>query len=848
MSKLEEIVGDSEAPHGKLRDYISGEVLQAKPEEMYAVQPFARQLVEDYGYPRADVRTRPQWHVKASPSDKSKSYPVDIAVFRGDAHRDEGLYIVVECKAPDRQDGLTQLQDYMRLSRAELGVWFNGHERLFLRKVEGRGKVQFEEIPNIPKYGQRVEDIGHFARRDLAPTHNLKAVFRSVRNYLAANAVGMTRDEALAQQIINLIFCKIYDERFTKRDATVSMRAGINEQHRDIAARVKSIFANVVKSYSDVFSAADKISLDDRSIAYVVGELQQYSLMECARDVVGDAFETFIGPSLKGSQGQFFTPRNVTSLVRALVSPVGGDMILDPACGSGGFLVEALRGLWKAIDETADEYDWPEHERESEKQKVAIRQIRGIDKDEFLTKVAKAYMALLGDGRGGVFCENSLERFAAWKPSARQEVTAGEFDVIMTNPPFGQKLKISEKSILSQYELGHRWARRSGQFVAAGSLLESQTPQILFIERCLELLKPGGRLGIVLPESMLCSPTHRYILQFVLTKADVRAVVSMPEALFEPNTHAKTAVILLEKREPGVESKPHEIFMALAKWCGHDSRGHEIPFDDVPAIVERWNRFLAGEILGFDHLGFTISSSDIRDMIFLPRYYDPEVPIALEALSQTHDLVTLGSLEEDGIIEVATGDEVGKLAYGTGSVPFIRTSDIANWQIKADPKHGLSEALYEEFSARQHVEPGDILMVKDGTYLVGTCAIVTNLDYRIVYQSHLLKLKVRKPEIVSPFLLLAVLSSPIVKRQIYAKRFTQDIIDSLGGRWRELVLPIPRDPSAAQQITETVQTAIDLRARAAQLSYQAVRSVVPTVPHEGDSDDELTYDFGVLNR
>ncbi len=844
------VPSDDEAPDGKVVDYISGIQVPAKPEELLAVQPFARQLVEDYGYPKGHIRTRPQWHVKARPSDRAKTYPVDIAVFNGDQHRDEDLFLVVECKKPDRRDGRDQLEDYLRLSRAYLGVWTNGDERLFLRKREANGKVTFDEIPNIPRYGQRVEDIGLFKREDLRPTHNLKAVFRSIRNYLAANAVGMTRDEPLAQQIMNLIFCKIYDERFTRRDAVVTFRAGVDEPVADVAARVKESFAHVVKQYSDVFDDTDKIELDDRSIAYVVGELQQYCLIECERDVVGDAFETFIGPSLKGGQGQFFTPRNVTHLVRALVRPKIEDMVLDPACGSGGFLVEALRGLWDLVDDRADELQWPDSERESEKQKVAIRQLRGIDKDEFLSKVAKAYMALLGDGRGGIFCENSLVPMRDWGLKARQEVSVGEFDVIMTNPPFGQKLKVTERTTLVQYDLGSKWRKAKGGvgYEKTDKVADSQTPQILFIERCLDLLKDGGRMGIVLPESMLCNPSHRYIMQYVLSRATIHAVISVHENLFQPHTHAKTAVVLLEKgAEPAGES--HDVFMAVARWCGHDSRGHSIPFDDLPKIVERWEKYVDGEALDFDHLGFVVDSAQITDMIYLPKYYNPEVRESVERLSKTHDLVRLGDLVTQGVLSVSTGDEVGKLAYGTGSIPFIRTSDIANWQIKGDPKHGLSEALYESLADKQNVAPGDILMVRDGTYLVGTCAIVTDLDWKIVYQSHILKFKVLDESRMDPHMLLALLSSPVVKSQIFAKRFTQDIIDTLGGRWAELVLPVPKDSKRCKEITDSVKKAILLRREASELSWQAVQKVAPK--EEGDVellDDEAGYGFGILNQ
>ncbi|MEN4472856.1 N-6 DNA methylase [Mycolicibacterium cosmeticum] len=843
------VVSDTDAPDGRITDFISGRKVPARPEEVHAVQPFARQLVEDYGYPKSHLRTRPQWHVKARPSG-GRTYPVDIAVFSGENHRDEDLFIVVECKKPDRKDGREQLEDYLRFSQAYLGVWTNGKERLFLRKFEAGGVVSFEEIPNIPRYGQRVADIGLFKRADLRPTHNLKAVFRSTRNYLAANAVGMTRDEVLAQQIMDLIFCKIYDERFTKRNATVAFRAGVDEPSRQVAARIKEIFKKVVRQYSDVFANSDRLTLDERSIAYVVGELQQYCLIECERDVVADAFETFIGPSLKGGQGQFFTPRNVTALIRELVAPGLDDKILDPACGSGGFLVEALRGLWAQVERQADDLEWPETERESEKQKVAIRQIRGIDKDEFLSKVAKAYMALLGDGRGGVFCENSLARPRDWAPKTRQDVPIGEFDIIMTNPPFGKKLKVSERTILNQYDLGSKWRkkRNSNEFERTERTADGQTPQILFIERCLEFLKDGGRMGIVLPESMLCNPSHRYIMQYLLSRAKIEAVISIHENLFQPHTHAKTAVVLIRKGA-APEGQHHDIFMAIARWCGHDSRGHEIPFDDIPKIIDRWSRYKGGESLDFDHLGFIVSSKDITDQIYLPKYYNPEISDSLESLTETHELTPLGELEATGVIEVSTGHEVGKLAYGTGAVPFIRTSDIANWQIKGDPKHGLSEVLYRQYAKLQNVEPGDILMVRDGTYLVGTCAIVTEIDSRIVFQSHLLKLKVLDKKRMDPYLLLGLLSSPVVKAQIYAKRFTQDIIDTLGGRWREVVLPVPKNPAKRREITTDVKKAIRLRRQASELAWNAVSKVAPrSVEDVASLDDAAEYGFDVLNR
>lgn len=293
----------AEVNEERIVDYISGEYVRATPEEVEAVQPFSKALVEDYGYPKDSVRTHPQWRVKVRPSDKKKEYPVDIAVFADGDQSDDGLYIVVECKRKNRKDGRTQLEDYLRFSKARLGVWFNGEERLYLQKLESNGEVRFNEIPNIPRYHERLEDLGKFKRKDLQPAENLKSTFKAIRNYLAANAVGITRDEVFASQIINLIFCKIYDERFTKPNDIVQFRAGFNEEPEDVAKRVHDLFEKVKAQYSDVIHSDDQIQFDAKSLQYVVGELQLYSLQESSRDAVGAAFEVFIGPSLKGGAG-----------------------------------------------------------------------------------------------------------------------------------------------------------------------------------------------------------------------------------------------------------------------------------------------------------------------------------------------------------------------------------------------------------------------------------------------------------------------------------------------------------------------------------------------------------------
>ena len=591
------LIGENNEREGYISDFISGVLVRDTPEERDAVQVFSMALVNDYDYPRDHIQTRPQFRVKARPSDRKKEYPVDIAVFTSNKRSYQEAYIIVECKKKTRKDGRDQLEDYLRFSPARLGVWFNGKQRLFLLKVEKAGRVTFEEIPNIPRYGQRIEDIGRFTRAALKPVENLKPVFRAIRNYLAANAVGATRDEIFAQQLINLIFCKIYDEQFKKPEQMVEFRAGIGEDATEVKERLVALFDKVKKQFKDVIEVADSIDLDANSLRYVVGELQNVCLIECDRDAVGEAFEVFIGPSLKGPQGQFFTPRNVVKMVVDMIDPGPDDRIVDPACGSGGFLVEALRHVWKKVEEQGALYKWPEQQIYAQKQKVAIDNFRGIDKDEFLAKVAKAYMAILGDGRGGVHCENSLDNPKKWSPKARNTTALGSFNVVITNPPFGKKLRIESNEILSQYDLGHVWSEGDNFMFERGPVLESQTPQILFIERCLNLLQDGGKLGIVLLESIFGMPKYRYVVDYLTQRTKILALVSMPENLFQPNTHAKTCVVICEKTVP---KGRYPIFMCEVKWCGHDSRGNptyridetgrRFTLDEIPKVAELFRR------------------------------------------------------------------------------------------------------------------------------------------------------------------------------------------------------------------------------------------------------------------
>jgi type I restriction enzyme M protein len=841
-------------PAGFVEDYITRQYVRDTPEEREAVQVLAQRLVEDYGYPRSHIQTHPQFRVRKAPADRAKSYPVDVAVFRGDDKNEVEVFLIAECKRKNARDGLAQLELYLDMSAAEVGVWFNGDNHAYLRKVfHPDGRRTYELLPDVPRYGQAFEDIGLFKRKDLTKPSNLKAVFKDIRNHLAGNVVGIGRDEPLAQQIINLLFCKIYDEINSPQNDMVRFRAGHTEHPDAVKKRILDLFNDVIIEYNDVFSQADAIELDASSIVYVVGELQGYCITEADRDAVGDAFEVFIGPALRGAEGQFFTPRNVVRMILDILDPQVGETVLDPACGSGGFLIMALEHIWAKLEARAEEMGWSPAQLERKKRDAASKSLRGIDKDRFLSKVTKAYMAIVGDGRGGIFCENSLLPPEEWHYMARDAVKRGAFDVVVTNPPFGSKIRVKGAEVLSQYDLGHRWKKsKAGDHEPTGVLLEDQPPQLLFLERCLQFVKRGGRLGIVLPESILGNPSYTHILTWMLECATLKAVVTMPEALFKTSgkggTHTKTCVVVIENTPP---EKDFPIFMADAKWCGHDSRGNETIrdgklLDDIPTVAERYRSLVRnGGSVEEDHLGFLLSRRRVRNTILVPKYYDPELAERLGRLARTHDLVEVGDLVRTGTLKITTGVEVGKMAYGTGPVPFIRTSDITNWELKADPKQGVSEALYEDLKEKVDVRAGDILIVRDGTYLIGTSGILTESDTKILFQSHIMKLRILEPDALDPWLFFACLNSPVVKRQIRARQFTQDIIDTLGNRLLEIQVPIPRDGGERRRIAEATRRVVEARERLRSEAAQIVFGIEGEPVEEDDLAEQPLAAFGM---
>ena len=576
-------------PPGKLSCVITGKLRKDTSEE-HVRQRIARSLMEDYGYDRGNIEV--EFTVNLGRSKKR----VDIAIFSPRAeHKQENVKIIIECKREDvrptdRDNGVEQLKSYLAACpNARFGMWVGSELQVWERFVSPTGEISFEEATDIPRFGYEAPQPITFA--ELVPAQEeLIAVFKRCHNYIYGNQ-GLQKEPAF-QELLKLIFCKVYDEEYTT-SGTMRFFISNEERRSEIGQRrlqktIEGLFKDVKARYPYIFSQDEQIRLDNRVLAYVVSELQRYSLLQTQADVKGTAYEQLVGSNLRGDRGEFFTPRNVCEMAARMVLATYPHeewlkvRILDPACGTGGFLVAAMN-IWREYLQAIQLSKWPNNESKALEETARIlrdtanQYLMGIDFNPVLVRAAQMNLVMHGDGSTNVYHANSLLPPGEWSDDVKSKIRPGGFDIILTNPPFGSKIPIDDPHILEQFEL----AKFEMEY---GVRRASMPPEQLFIERCLYLLKPGGRVAIVLPDSILSNPGLAFIRRWILKRTRIIASVDLPQVTFEPYTGTQTSILLLQKKtrqEMAIEQelgKPrdYEVFMTTPEAVGHDRRGETL--------------------------------------------------------------------------------------------------------------------------------------------------------------------------------------------------------------------------------------------------------------------------------
>ncbi len=632
---------------------LTDQIKPAKNKEL-TLQSLIAMLNEEYGFEMADME-RDFSISYIDPDGKTKRTKIDLAVFEaGKPHDMDGLIRICivqdeKTKSKDTKKGVeATLQIFLEsIDNCEFGLWTNGEEHHFLQwGLDEWDNILFNDISDFPGFGQTMEELEKWADKSKPrkpANDSLIRTFKRCHDYIYGNE-GMKK--TAFWELLNLIFCKIYDEkrRFMPSPNGESYRrkfwVGVKEQNSEegqslIAKRIKGIFEDLKNDplFSEVFDGNEQINLSDRGLAFVAGELAKYSFLDATVDVKGTAYETIVSNTLKQEAGQFFTPRNLIRCMVEMMDPDENMRILDPACGSGGFLTVVLDHVRKKITKSmypefegkelylAEKYNSFEvNERVKD---YAERMIFGFDFDPDLKKAARMNMVMAGDGHANIFHINSLDYPYGSKIDELEKIketiarsikispdrnfpyesddAREKFDLIFTNPPFGAKVEV-DVEISRRYALGHNWSKDSNGNFIKGNASSSEAPEVLFIEQCYNFLKPGGRLAIVLPDGILGNPNTEYVRDWILKRFKLLASIDLPVETFLPQVGVQASLLFLQKktqaeRDAAINGEDYEVFMAIAEAVGKDRRGvpvykrdedgAELLFDELKQVLLR---------------------------------------------------------------------------------------------------------------------------------------------------------------------------------------------------------------------------------------------------------------------
>ncbi|WP_219722285.1 N-6 DNA methylase [Enorma phocaeensis] len=613
-------------------DYIDGTTQRRDTPEERVRQEILKSLVREHKYKREQIGV--EFPIKFGSNRKR----VDIAIWQPrQEHTQENIFIVVECKDPKtksqgKRDGVDQMLSYAAAcANAQYGMWTNGDELLTYRLItDESGRRTHETVADLPHAGEEVsEDAPQWGQLRPAASDSLLYAFRRCHNYIAGNQ-GIQKSDAFLE-LLKIIFCKIQDERDSPAPTfyiTPVERHSTSGKKR-CRKRLERLFGAVKGSYKSIFKADERIELTDDVIAYIVGQLQMFSLLESDVDIKGHAYETIVGSNLRGDKGQFFTPRNMCSMMVRMVDPSEEDVILDPAMGTCGFLVTAMNHVIEKIKKSVDESGRKESTRDKvvEERKKAFLQhnIVGIDFDPILVRASKMNMVMNNDGAGQLFHANSLEPFSAFSSEMRRALRLDAEDVkenktltvdhgvtaILTNPPFGSKIPIDDPEILKTFDFGHSWVWDEAELEwVMEDKLVSRPPEILFIERCVKLLEPGrGVAAIVIPNGILGNPGLGFVRQWLFRHTWILASVDMHPDTFQPNVGVQTSVLVVRRLDAREEAwfengsiMDYQIFMAVCDHVGHDKRGNTtyVRDDDGYPIVREQTDAVTGIVASDD--------------------------------------------------------------------------------------------------------------------------------------------------------------------------------------------------------------------------------------------------------
>ena len=816
--------------------------IRLTPEETIR-QLYLRVLIDRHQY--LTNRIRVEYEVSFGREKKR----ADIAIM--DKDRPTVPYIIVELKKPKLKDGKDQLRSYCNATGAPIAVWTNGDQ---ISHYHRKDPNYFEDITDIPNANQTLADILNirFTLDDLVKKDKLVTEKKSLKTLIQE-----MEDEVLAnagvdvfEELFKLIFTKLFDEwesgRGNRRNTRVLEFRNTGQTEGELRTKIQGLFDRAKKKWEGVFKDGDKITLSPSHLSICVSSLENVKLFNSNLDVVDEAFEYLINQTSKGEKGQYFTPRYVIDMCVKMLNPQAHESLIDTAAGSSGFPVHAMFYVWRQIyrDEglTIDPM-FSADEKLPACEDYVREKVFAIDFDEKAVRVARTLNLIAGDGQTNVLYLNTLD-YEMWDERIKDDdwrdvyndgfkrlrgyqaqkgdYKAFGFDIVMANPPFAGEIK--EQRITAKYDLALK---------PNGKRAEKMGRDILFIERNLDCLKPGGRMAVVLPQGRFNNSSDKHIRDVIAERCRILAVVGLHGKTFKPHTGTKTSVLFVQKWNddpkagvlcPRVED--YNIFFATMRKSGKDNSGEKIyvkkPDGSGEFLLDEHGHLMVDHDL-FNHDGLTqdgiaeafiefakkeklsffksspsvtpfdrakyarlmdgleaaeVNFSDVRDQKTLRLEADFYI-----AKTGRFNQFKVGA-EATDFVQYGTSKDLNEISLG---YPVLRLNEFESYFIGNPAKH--CNLIDEETFLSLRLKKGDVLICRTNgnPKLVGKSALVLE-DTKFAFASYLFRVR-PKEDLITSETLTVFLNSKYGRKEIEKYSMTSNQTNFSPAKFREILVP-----------------------------------------------------------
>jgi Type I restriction-modification system methyltransferase subunit len=795
--------------------------LKKGPEQKMVVGPIVKILI-DSGWDISQIMYgKDEWKIPKNPSEASKRemgqmydyFPVDIAVFDDEKTRGDYRHIlfIIECKQPDINVGLSQLETYLSLEpHAKLGIWTNASDTsadaLFVYKDgSGLNYPIKSKVRDIPSTGAPIApSIRKIRFNDLFIPSNdaLQKVFSDLLDIIVARDGNVTRREEQLDQLCDIILLKLDSDKHGKIEPEGEVYFRSLSTSNATGKHIKDRFRAFNDVYPDIFiTESDKeLRLSNNTIHTCVEYLSRLNIIDVGPEAVSIAFQVLRSAALKQEEGQYFTPKPVIESAVKLMNITLDDIIIDPACGTGGFIIQCLIELKKRYPL-----------REKEVSKWAQLHLFGIDKDAIGVKLTKAIMQILDDG--SAHCVRGDSVLTHTWPSQYPHLLSnqfknGRFTKIFTNPPFGSPLKIDHADILKS-GLSILKYMDSDKDVELG---------LVMFNRCCDLLRTGGMMCIVLPETYFFSPSYKFVRKWM--KDNLRPIrsVNIPMDAFQGYCRAKTNLYIFEKIEPRDDKEPEggSVHFSNPSSCGIYKNGSvRYKVNDAGSRTSEVDNELMDVATAFENntscivpfVDIPLKEVFSKDII-VPRYYDNRYDVPFEKFIKKENLesISLGELLEIGILEVKNGHGSPSNDLRNGTVPYIKVSDVRNMRININPTNLIPLTLAQKFwrtkNGKSNLREWDLISPNRASSNIGEFSILLPGEEQIVLTKEMFVFRVNENEEgYNPFYLLWALSLLEVREQWKRVVLMQTNREDVGNRYKEIKIPKPKSAEWAEVVS-----------------------------------------------